>query len=102
MSIKIHLVKLFTSKTRKMNLLAHSELLHLEGNRSVPMFSINLGIRNTTTTMNPTMRPIGLFTIEIMLKGSRICSILHDQIRLKKEKNRCVEAHAKQIMKRVM
>lgn len=37
------------------------------------MFSINLGIKNTTTTMNPTIRPIGLFTIDITEKGSRIC-----------------------------
>lgn len=39
----------------------------------LPIFSINLGIRNTTTSINPIMRPIGLFTRDIMEKGSLIC-----------------------------
>lgn len=39
----------------------------------LPMFSINLGMRNITTSINPIMRPIGLFTRDIMEKGSLIC-----------------------------
>jgi hypothetical protein len=37
------------------------------------MFSINLGIKNITTSINPIIRPIGLFTRDIMEKGSLIC-----------------------------
>ena len=38
------------------------------------MFSTILGIRNITITMNPIIKPIGLFTTDIMEKGSLICS----------------------------
>lgn len=72
----INMVAVYTSKARKINVLPHQTIERLHTSRgSVPMFSIILGIRNTTTTMNPTMRPIGLFTIDKMEKGSRICSI---------------------------
>jgi len=42
----------------------------LEG---IPMFSINLGIRKTTISINPIIRPIGLFTMDIIENGSLIC-----------------------------
>jgi len=42
----------------------------LEG---IPMFSINLGIRKTTISINPIIRPIGLFTMDMIENGSLIC-----------------------------
>lgn len=46
-----------------------STKLHVE---YIPIFSTSLGIMNITITMNPTIKPIGLFTRDIMLKGSLI------------------------------
>jgi hypothetical protein len=43
-------------------------------NLGIPMFSINFGIRKTTISINPIIRPIGLFTMDIIENGSLICN----------------------------
>lgn len=53
----------------------------------LPMFSTSFGIKNTTTTINPTIKPIGLFTIDITEKGSLICN----QIKITCEKSMMIQ-----------
>lgn len=61
----------------------------VEGSVTLPMFSINFGIRNTTTSMKPSIIPIGLFKRDIMEKGSLICKIIRKKLSYIELHKRC-------------